>query len=586
MNRHIWLLVAFSIGLLGCAHPPWQQQSRLQAPEEPEKKKDIQVQTIGDVTSVGNVNPVPVSGVGLVVGLDGTGGGVPPGGYRAMLENHLLKEHKVTNAKELLDSPNTSVVLVSGVVPAGARKGEALDLEIVVPRESRTTSLRGGQLLRCVLFEHASKKSLSEKYAGPDGTVAGHGLVKAEGPVLVGFGEGDDASRLRQGRIWGGGKCKIDRPFYLSLNQNKQFYRLAQAVSDRVNETFHATGLGSKNALAEAKTKAAVYMTLPPQYRLNLPRYLRVVRLIPIEENEASRIAYRRQLEEQLLDPARTITAALRLEALGTDSVPTLKRALVSEHPLVRFSAAEALAYLGSPSCGEELARAVREQPALRAFCLTALASLDEAVCHIELRRLLDEVSPEAKYGAFRALRALDEREEAVQGELMNDSYWLHQVAPQSQPLVHISTTGRAEIVIFGDNVSLVPPFPILAGEFTITAKKDDDKCTVTRTSLRTGKSQRQCSLKLDEVLRTIAEMGGLYPDAVELLRRAERIQCLSCQVVVDALPQATSVFDLAKAGAGDAELLKTHPEILEAKSEFGATPTLFERGSLAPRVD
>ena len=53
--------------------------------------------------------------------------------------------------------------------------------------------------------------------------------------------------------------------------------------------------------------------------------------------------------------------------------------------------------------------------------------------------------------------------------------------------------------------------------------------------------------LKLDEVLRTLAAMGGEYADAVEVLRRADKLQCLNCPVAIDALPQATSVYDLAR---------------------------------------
>ena len=71
----------------------------------------------------------------------------------------------------------------------------------------------------------------------------------------------------------------------------------------------------------------------------------------------------------------------------------------------------------------------------------------------------------------------------------------------------------------------------------------------------------------------------GEYTDAIEVLRRADQLQCLSCPVMIDALPQATSVYDLAKAGAGDPELLKTNPEILDARADFGSTPTLFEKG-------
>jgi hypothetical protein len=266
------------------------------------------------------------------------------------------------------------------------------------------------------------------------------------------------------------------------------------------------------------------------------------------------------------------------LEALGPDSIPTLKRGLTSEHPLVRFACAEALAYLGSPSCGTELARAVEQQPALRAYSLTALASLDEAICHVELRKLLESPSPESRYGAFRSLRALDQREAAIQGDLLNESFWLHRVAPNSAPLVHMTTSRRAEVVLFGEDAVLTPPFALLAGDFTVTANKDDDRCTLSRISLRHGKSRRQCSLKLEDVIRTIALMEGTYADVVELLRRVERGQCLSCRIAVDALPQAVSAEELAKAGAGDPEALKAHPEILNARADFGATPTLFEK--------
>src|SRR5207248_466393 len=82
-------------------------------------------------------------------------------------------------------------------------------------------------------------------------------------------------------------------------------------------------------------------------------------------------------------------------EALGPPSIPALKVGLNSDVPLVRFAAAEALAYLGSPSCGEELGKQVAEQPFVQAFALTALASLNEAVCRVKLEELLTAPGPE-----------------------------------------------------------------------------------------------------------------------------------------------------------------------------------------------
>ena len=68
------------------------------------------------------------------------------------------------------------------------------------------------------------------------------------------------------------------------------------------------------------------------------------------------------------------------------------------------------------------------------------------------------------------ALRILDEGADEVAGEMLADSFWLHKAAPRSSPLIHVSTSQRAEIVFFGEQPRLVPPLKIVAGEFTVTA--------------------------------------------------------------------------------------------------------------------
>jgi hypothetical protein len=582
MNQRVWVLGALLAGLLGCAGT----QTRLQSEDESDRVK-IDIDTVGKKVTFANADAMPVSGIGLVVGLDGTGGGAPPGGLRSLLETS-LRQQGYEKVKDILDSNTTSIVLISGTIAPGAKKGDVLDLDISVPRDCKTSSLRGGRLIDCLLYNYASKKAIDPNYNGADAAsvIRGHAVAAAKGQLIVGFAEGDESGTLRSGRIWSGGKSKIGRSIYMVLNSDQQFTRVAKALAERVNETFQGSFHGPATSVATAETKSVVYLNVPAQYKLNLPRYLRVVRQIPMSDTAEARIAYRRKLEERLLNPAHTVVAALKLEALGQDSVPILKRGLASDHALVQFCAAEALAYLGSSAAGEVLGRTVEQQPALRAFSLTALASLDEAICHVELRRLLAASSPETRYGAFRALRALDENEEAIKGEFLNESFWLHRVAQTSAALVHVSTVNRAEIVFFGDEPRLIPPFPILAGEFTVTAGQEDQKCTITRASLHHGRAERQCSLKLDDIMHTMAAMGGNYGDIVEVLRRADHLQCLSCPIAVDALPQAVSVEDLAKAGAGDKEALKNVPEILAAKADLGDTPTLFEKETRPARSE
>src|SRR5262249_5758519 len=140
----------------------------------------------------------------------------------------------------------------------------------------------------------------------------------------------------------------------------------------------------------------AVSLRVPPQYRHNLPRFLRVTRVIPLRDvadtpagEGPQRQSYRQRLGADLLDPSRTVVAALRLEALGEKSIPTLKNGLASKDDLVRFCAAESLAYLGSPACAEELAKFAAEQPLFRAYALAALASCDEAICQEKLQEVL-----------------------------------------------------------------------------------------------------------------------------------------------------------------------------------------------------
>lgn len=564
-------LWALGLGaVVGCVH---QKQSLLKS-EKPDDKEP-EVRTVGDWTTVSNADPVAVSGVGLVIHLEGTGGSAPPGGFRTMLEEQLRKDG-VENPKEALANPNTSMVLVSGLIPAGARKGDPIDLDVALPPNSKTTSLRGGVLLDCPLKDYSSTKTLEPGSAGGDRLLAGHALATASGAVLVGLGDGDEGARLRQGKIWAGGKNKIDRPFFLVLNRDQQRAQIAMKLAERINETFHGCNRSPNTDLAVAKNNQIVNLIVPPQYKHNIPRFLRVVRMVPIDA-QPEQGSYVRSLEDRLLDPAQAISAALRLEAMGPKSMPILKRGLDHDHAVIRLACAEALAYLGSPTAGAELARIVEEQPSLRAFALTALASLDEAIADVKLKELLGSTSPEVRYGAFRALRAKNEHDPMVEGELLNRSFWLHRVPTKSAPLAHLSTSRRAEIVLFGEDLELVAPLSCRVGEFTVTMDEASNQCQVARMSPTKGMCRRQCTPKLEDTLRTLADLGGNYTDALEFMQKCGKLRGVTGQVAVDALPQAIDVVELAKSGHKDPDYLRTQEEIAKAKSQMGDVPNLFD---------
>jgi hypothetical protein len=300
-----------------------------------------------------------------------------------------------------------------------------------------------------------------------------------------------------------------------------------------------------------------------------------VVRLLPLRESPAGKSQYQKQLAEQLLDPALTVVSALKLEALGNEAIPDLKHGLQSPHPLVRFCSAESLAYLAEPACAEPLAALIEQEPRLRAYGLTALASLEESICHLKLQELLSANSAETRYGAFRALRTLDPNDIALGEERPSPQFALHQVAPHSTPLVHLSTSKRAEVILFGQEPKLVPPVSLQAGtEFVVTAKEGDEQCSISRFSPKHGTRRETCSLSVAEVVHKLAAMGAGYPDVVDFLQQAGRLQNLSCPLAVDAVPQAPSVHSLALAGARD----KAAEEDAEDDDVIGlgAVPNLF----------
>jgi len=546
-----WFLGCFGALLLvlaGCTPP---SQLRAKAAEEGEGVH-YDIPTIGDRTAIGNAEPMQLGGVGLVEGLEGTGGDCTHDSYRTRLADELRKQG-VQNIPELLKSPDCALVIVEAQIPPGTVPGDKLDVEVKLPPGSRATSLRGGVLHKCYLYNFDFTRNLRPDYSGPQGLLLGHKRAEAQGAILVTDGEGGG----RQGRIWQGAICKAEQPLSLVMNPDSQQARFTALTMERINATFLGSGRGKRDStIAHTSNNISVALRVPIQYRHNLPRYLRVVRAIPLmdssdlppKEGDDKR-SYRQKLTDDLLEPSRTVIASIRLEALGDRSISALKLGLKSPHPLVRFSSAEALAYLGSPAGCEELGRAASKYPILRAYALSALASLNEAASVLQLQRMISsDLDDEARTGAFRALWLLNEREPMVRGQQLG-SFWVHSIAPNNRPLIFISTQKRAEVVMFGKTPALKPPFSLLAGEFTVTASSDSAAAVISWVPRDGELVRKTCGLEVGEVIRSMAEMGAGFPDTLAMLQQASGCGSISCPVRIDNLPEPGSVYELMQLG-------------------------------------
>lgn len=599
MSRRFAALVALLLTLAGCV----QTQVRPQMPDDAERDRDLSIRTIGDVTEVGNVEALQVSGVGLVTGLDGTGH-APQGWFRSRLEeqlrkhkslaDRLIRDQGVSSVKALLDSPNNALVLITAFIPPGARRGDHLDIQVTLPQGSRATSLAGGYLEQTVLKNYESTRSINPDSDRPDRLVTGHTLALARGRLATGTGApGEESSELRAAQVWQGGVSLIDRPFMFTMKRDAASTAVANAVAQRINVAFQEDPrrleklsqeqkrlmlLGTVNRqinqkfegmgrtdMAKAAGKDGLHVRVPLAYRFNPQHYLLVARNTPLR-SETPEVArrYRSRLQKMLADPKQTLRAAVRLEALGKDSVPIFKEGLTHAHPLVRFACAQALTYLGSTAGIEELTRLARRYPLLTNHCVIAMAGLDEAVCRDALVELMHGDDPAVRCGAFVAYRLTAEgapsarRDHRVRGEHLAETFWLYQAAPGSTPLVHYGVGNRAEVVLFGSGATVRPPVRMLVGrEFTVTAENNDVRCTISRMSPHNGGApvRRQCSLELYDVLRTLAGLGGSYADAIDLLRKLEERNGLSCPIRVNCLPPEISFEQLAEEGPSLTEM-------------------------------
>lgn len=530
LSVRCWLIAA-SLAMLcsGCAGPAIRSQS----PEiEALAHLEAGTKLVGDYATPWGLNDKRIERAALVTGLADTGSDPPPGPQRATLVSD-MQSRGVLEPNALLASTSTSLVWVHAYLPPGIRRGERFDVFVEVPADNETTSLAGGWLMEA---------KLAEMVVIGNTVRDGHDMGVAAGPLLVdpvASGTLDSKSRIRA-RVPGGGVSLVDRDLGLVLAPEHRSFAMSKRIGDWINRRFHAVIRGAKRGVATPQTDRFIALEVPPIYRHNLARYLRVVQSVAVIEPPGGRHARLQLLARQLEDPVTAPAAALRLEAIGKEAIPTLRKALESKDAEIRFAAAEALAYLDESIAASHLADAAANLRSTRPAALAALGVLDDANGVDALQTLLANRSAETRYGAFRALWRMDPDLPQVRGERLGDSCSLHILDVKGPPLVHVTRSARPEIVFFGTEHPVSSGLRAEAGA-SIVVVVEDEKATVSR--FVPGQADRQVEVPAgaDTIVRSIIELGGSYPDAVQFLQQASSGRALGSRLAFDALP---SEFD------------------------------------------
>ncbi len=563
MKRRAFLLGSM-VAVSGCSS----LAVRSQSPEDELDAAGENVRLVGDVAVPFGFDPISIESIGLVTGLPGTGSDPPPSPQRSALISEMITRG-VMNPKpeQLLASPSTEMVMVRALLRPGIQKGDHFDIEVRTLARSECTSLRDGWLMEARLREMAVLGGEVRE---------GSLLGIAQGAVLVDpSAKADDRVANCRGRILGGGVSMTSRELGLVLKNDERSVLISAQIGNAINKRFHTYEGGLKTGVAKPKTDEFVTLRVHPRYKDNLERYIRVVRALPLRESAQEQMARTQLLERQLLDPITSSTAAVRLEALGKESVPALKKGLGSKDNEVRFYSAEALAYLDEHSSAAVLGELARDVPAFRAYALTALSAMDDYSAYEALRELLKVSSAETRYGAFRALWAINSRDPLVKGERLGDpAFNYHILRVEGPPMIHATRTFRPEIVLFGAEQRLKTPIVLDAGKKLILTAHEahSDQVTISRFAVNQPDQKRQVSNRIDECIRAIVDLGGTYPDVVQILQQAKAAGALPGRFEVDALPQGGRTY--YRQSLDDESVTQETSEIVVANP----LPSLFSR--------
>jgi flagellar basal body P-ring protein FlgI len=559
------LVLSFICGCSCLCSCPWWNGAvlRSQSPDEnqPEKKK---IKLVGDYAVPFGLFPLKVEAIGLVTGLNGTGSDPAPSPQRSALLDE-MQTRGVTNPNTVLASGNTSLVLIQGFLRPGIQKGDRFDVEVRVARQSETTSLRGGYLLESRLTELADLGNQIHE---------GKLLARAEGAVLVDplADPKTDPVAVCRGRVLGGGVVQKSRSLGLVLTPDHQTVLNSSRIANAINRRFHSYDNGIKLGVAKAKTEEFIEIIVHPRYKDNIERYMRVLRAVAISESSTERMERIASLEKQLREPANAAEAALQLEALGTDGIPALLKALDSKDSEVRFFSSEALAYLDRREASAPLGEIAREQRAFRVFALTALSSMQEFGAYEQLRDMLSLSSAETRYGAFRALWTMNKKDALVAGEKLGDQFNYHVLDVAGPPMIHVTRNRLPEIVLFGKGQKFITPISANAGNQIMINSTGPNEITVSKFAVKQSDQKRIVSTDINEVIHTVVELGGTYPDVVQMLQEAKISGALASRFEIDAIPEAGRTYERGLAEGGNREQSKGTGNVVPVSR----TPELF----------
>ncbi|MBN1795713.1 MAG: flagellar basal body P-ring protein FlgI [Sedimentisphaerales bacterium] len=491
-------------------------------------------QTIGSLAQVYAPDAIAVRGYAIVGGLRGTGSSECPPQIRDYLTQYILRYLPDKDVNKFINSKDTSVVIVEGLMPTSPVRGQRFDVRVAAPDATQTTSIEGGRLYGAEL-----------RAAGTFGVMT-KVLAYAEGPVYIDKIDGISDEKI--GYVLNGGVVLDDYKIVLSLREPD--YLVANTIRNKLIERF---GDGVANALSAGQ----VEIKIPSQYVSRKQQFVSIVKSTYLNLTGQKKEQKIKELISQLAGSNEKDVAEAVLEAIGKDSLKPLKKLLdlnsVDEE--VRFRAARCLLNLGSDE-GFSILREIAlddnssyRMAALEAVSMSARQSDIEGLC----RRLLRDGDTKMKIAVYERLRQLDDI--AITAENIAGDFSFEQIALTRDRMIFVSRSGQPRIAVFGGPIYCSKNIFIQSpdGYITINGLPEQNFITIIRHI--PGKPEippisLQCSYELGNIIRTLGleptrkkegTMVGLgisYSQIIELLKKMVEQGAVDAEFYAGSMPQ------------------------------------------------
>jgi len=548
---------------------------------------------IGAECTLRGIEPQLVSGFGILVGLNGTGGGYIDPGVRATMERELARGGVTRgNAQpgeigrspdEFLRDPNVAVVIVEAAIPPGAPQGARFDVRVRALPNSGVTSIEGGVLWT------------TDLRIGPATTMTGvktRILANARGQVFINpFAEpgadGQDTVNRTAGRILSGGL--VTDPLKIELVLDNESHTRARAIVAAINTRF-PEGRQDDGPTASGRTSNSIAIRVPAAFRDNATEFIGLLRHLSIDQSYPQELA-RKYVEDLKIYPELADEISWCLRAVGTPSIPFLKELYDFPQFGPRLAALEAGAKLGDPRVLPHLEQIAQfGQPGFRVPAIQLMSLLPPGSdANFTLRDLVNSKTLDVRIAAYEALAKRGDPmiERIVVADDPRLVKFYIDVVPAEEPLIYITQQGDPRIVLFGgngtgfgarrDSIKLSKPMLVAAWRDRLLLNAPDAiaPVQVLYRDLRTGRVVKENTVpeQLAALLKYFAHtptpenpepgLGFSYSETVGALYEVHRQQGVDALFATEEDRLRAAVWDAAKV-----TMMEDRPELTEDSSD------------------